>query len=61
MRKFKCECCGEEFETDWTDEMAQSEFENNFSEAERLACQKIIVCDDCYNKIMPICRMESEK
>jgi hypothetical protein len=45
------ECKGEfEYESDWSEEDALKEKENNFGNIPIENCG--IVCDDCYNKIM---------
>ena len=49
--KIKCDGCGVEFTSDWTDEEAQKEYGDVFGQPyERDATRT--VCDDCYEAIM---------
>lgn len=43
---YVCEMCGEVYESDWTQEEAEKEFEDNFPY--HLDEPKSVVCDDCY-------------
>lgn len=46
--KYKCSCCGGEFEKGWTDEEAEEEMTNKFGYIEEE--DRDIICDDCYKK-----------
>ena len=48
--KYACECCGNSFESTWSDADARAEKERVFPDVPFSACA--IVCDDCYQKIM---------
>jgi len=49
--EYKCDCCGEIFESEWTDEDAKAEAaENGFNDTP--ADEMCVVCDDCYREIM---------
>lgn len=49
---YTCEWCGQTYESEWSEEEAQEEYENNFFPEEREGVEKAIVCDDCYKKVM---------
>lgn len=49
-KTYMCSGCGNEFESDWTDEDAAAEFEQNFGHSDR--SNAVAVCDDCYWLIM---------
>jgi DNA-directed RNA polymerase subunit RPC12/RpoP len=49
MKVYKCAMCGEEFQTDVTDEEAMAECAENFGETDINATD--VVCDDCYQAI----------
>jgi len=53
MKTFKCEACGWLFESEWSEEEAQAEMKENFSEPIPEANQAI-VCDACYEKALGI-------
>jgi DNA-directed RNA polymerase subunit RPC12/RpoP len=46
-----CAMCGEENEKGWSDEEAVSEMERYFGQVPESA--RVIICDDCYQKIKP--------
>jgi DNA-directed RNA polymerase subunit RPC12/RpoP len=48
--KYTCCNCGGEFVSDWTDEEAQAEREQQFPGVPEK--YMVVVCDDCYQKIM---------
>lgn len=50
--EYRCAMCGEIFEEAWTMEEANEEYLKNFGK-EPSEKDSSIVCDDCYNKIMP--------
>ena len=51
LEKFTCAHCRKEFETEWTDDEAQNEFQSVFGKSINVS-QYIVVCDDCYKMIM---------
>ena len=51
LEKFICAHCHKEFETEWTDDEAQNEFQSVFGKSIDVS-QHVIVCDDCYKMIM---------
>ena len=46
---YKCECCGEEFESSWTDEEAQEECKTLFGAKPDSGFA--VVCEDCYKQM----------
>lgn len=55
MTKYTCEKCKGEFYRDpeWSDEDAMAELAQQFpDDAERPRSELVIVCDDCYEKIL---------
>jgi DNA-directed RNA polymerase subunit RPC12/RpoP len=55
VREYTCAACGETFpyvdEDEWSDDDARAEYEQTFGDMSLAAVA--IVCDDCYNAIMP--------
>ena len=51
--EFKCEMCGEVYEKAWTDEEAMKECEDDFGVEMANSEDNAIVCDDCYQKMLP--------
>lgn len=49
--EYTCDLCGNTYEKSWSDEEAQKEAEELWTQ-EELASGTSIVCDDCFNKIM---------
>lgn len=47
-RTYKCECCGGEFETGWSEEEAAAEFHENHPGAD--ISDASTVCDGCYQE-----------
>jgi hypothetical protein len=47
-----CSNCGEKYKYGWSDEEARAEKERDFSDVPFDKC--VVVCDDCYKKIMGI-------
>lgn len=54
-RTYICAECGETFESEWTDEEARAEAKRVFGERDDM----VIVCADCYAKLMAL--WESER
>ena len=52
VTEYKCDRCGGVFEKGWSDEDAEAEASEVFSE-EALK-DRAIVCDDCYNIVMGV-------
>lgn len=48
--EYTCACCKETFLKDWSDEEAEAECEKLFPGYNRE--NQVVVCDDCYQKIM---------
>lgn len=50
-REVICEGCGLKFFTGWSEEDAEKEYQEAFTEQER-EDDRVLVCDDCYNKFI---------
>lgn len=48
---FRCAECGDEYQKAWSDEEAAAEKVALFPDVPDSAC--VVICDDCFNKIMP--------
>ena len=55
---YTCANCGKRFESEWSDEEVRKEAEEN-GFGDLPDDEKAIVCDDCYNKIMPRHKLNS--
>lgn len=51
-KKFCCDSCGEEFESDWSDDAAEAEALELWGEIEER--DRAIVCDPCFRKMVLI-------
>ena len=52
--EYKCDMCGEIFESGWSDEEAKQEAEDIFGKpVDDWKSGQSIVCDDCFKKINP--------
>ena len=49
--EYKCSCCEGIYKKGWSDEEMEAEAKDNFNVESYT--DEDIVCDDCYNKIMP--------
>ena len=50
---FTCDECGGTFTKAWTDTEAEQEYSATFARAQAAGIERAIVCDDCYNRIVP--------
>lgn len=48
--KYTCARCDGEFTSDWSDEEAKAEHEDNFGY--QPGAEACVVCDDCYRLVM---------
>lgn len=53
MPEYTCAVCHETFEYGWTDDEATAEKEQLWGNVPIEECE--IVCDDCFQRIMPVC------
>ena len=51
-KTYTCARCGGRFESDWSEEEAQAEYERNFPGATAAKLPREEVCDDCYKVLM---------
>lgn len=62
QRRFRCNICGDVFDSDRPDEEAEAEFERNFGRPLN-PDEAMVICGDCYDRLMsrrpPVCRTES--
>jgi hypothetical protein len=52
-KTYTCECCGQTFQSDWTDEDAAREFRATFPNAD--IAERAEVCEPCYIMLKAIC------
>lgn len=51
---YECEHCGEVFEEGWSEEESKAEAAEIFGKPiEEWKIEPILVCDDCYQKMLP--------
>ncbi len=59
-RTFTCDNCGKTFDSDWSDEEAAAEAQENFPGLDITDPDESgVVCDDCYQRIMSRARAEA--